>query len=170
MRYIALPVYGCCLARFVCRPKLRQPVCSHCIALLVSLFHIPTFSPIFTSFDSWSICFVVLCPCFLVGCHISFCVLMVFLLLLSCSTSNANGILVTLHYLLVLLLQFVQFECIQTSFVCVFVMISLLFLWHTYSWSYAPAAFINWFHAHSCVSVALLCMHIQFDDPCGILL
>jgi hypothetical protein len=79
-------------------------------------------------------------------------------------TSNANGTLMPLHYLLVLLLQFVQFECIQTSFVGVIVMIPWLFLWHTYSWSYA-AAFINWFHALYCVSVALLCMHIHFDDP-----
>ncbi len=113
--------------------------CSTCLSLSHSYFPL-----IFTSFHSQSIC-LVLYPSFLVGCHISFFCDGVFFVIITSNiqckwhlssshpTSNANGTLMPLHYLLVLLLQFVQFECIQTSFVGVIVMISWLFLWHTYS-------------------------------------
>jgi hypothetical protein len=142
MRYIALPVHWCCLDSYAAQAWTTSLLTLHCFTCL-SLSH-SYLSLIFTSFHSQSICFV-LYPCFLVGYCISFSVIVCFLSS-SHPTSNTNGILMPLCYLLVLLLQFAQFECIQTSFVGVIVMISLLFLWHTYSWSHA-ATFINLFHA-----------------------
>jgi hypothetical protein len=125
----------------------------HCFTCL-SLSH-SYFPLILTSFHSQSIC-LVLFPCFLVGCHISFFCDSVFFVVIT-SKQHPTQMVSSCPF------TTCWYYC-YNSFVGVIVMISWLFLWNTYSWSYA-AAFIKWFHALSCVSVALLCMHIHFDDP-----